>query len=86
MRPMSTTNSIHDNMLDQEKIRCRTCYEVNDDHANGRRLRLTKIEANSKLDCQAWNLRNVLSVCIYIYIYIYIWQCETGGRCVETTG
>lgn len=65
MRPMSRTNSIHDNMLDQEKIRCRTCYEVNDDHANGRRVGLTKIEANSKLDCQAWNLGTMLSVHAY---------------------
>ena len=50
-------NSIHDSILDHEKIRCRTwCKVSNALHANGRKARLTKIEAKSRLDCQAWNL------------------------------
>lgn len=66
IRPISTTNSIQDSMLDHENMRCRTWDEVSDGcHAIcmwGGKVALTKIAANSRLDCQAWNLQSILSV------------------------
>ncbi len=65
MRPISTTNSIHESMLDQEKIRCRTWNErvsmTDVVHMVGGLGGLTKMEAKRRLDCQAWNLQSVTS-------------------------
>ena len=65
MSPRSPTNSIHDKMLDQENIKCRTWITV----SGGRplsivtvELGLTKIAVNRRLDCHAWNLyRTIIS-------------------------